>query len=123
MIYSGIPSFTRYGDDPSFAGERIVIIPCPMFTHKIGRGYKDPYTQAIKAVNGVAIRNLVHLIEVLRDATGELVEFSFHGRYTDKLVFNRKEALAATEEVLNDNGIRQHCSPDMAKVWEVSKSK
>ncbi len=74
-------------------------------------------------VNGVRIRNLEHLVEVLRDATREFVEFSFHGRYTDRLVFHRKEAVAATEEVLNDNGIRQQCSPDMAKTWDLTKAK
>jgi S1-C subfamily serine protease len=123
MIYTGIPTFTRYGDDQRFPGERIVIIPSPMFSHKIGRGYDDPYTQAVSEVNGVRIRNLKHLVEVLRDASGQFVEFTFYGRYTDKIVFERKEALAATEEILNDNGIRQQCSPDMSKVWDLSKAK
>ena len=68
MIYTGIPAFTRYGDDQRFPGERIVIIPSPMFSHKIGRGYDDPYTQAVSEVNGVRIRNLKHLVELLRDA-------------------------------------------------------
>ncbi len=123
MLYTENPAFTRYGDDPAFAGERIVIVPSPMFSHKIGKGYTDPYTQAVSTVNGVRIRNLGHLLEVLRDATGDLVEFSFYGRHAEKIVFNRKEALAATEDVLNDNGIRQQCSPDMAKVWDISKTK
>jgi S1-C subfamily serine protease len=90
MLYTGIPAFTRYGEDPDFDGERIVIVASPMFTHAIAKGYSDPYTQAVKEVNGTRIRNLVHLIEILRDAAGEFVEFSFHGRYTEKLVFNRK---------------------------------
>jgi hypothetical protein len=123
MMYTGIPAFTRYGDDPSFEGERIVIVPCPMFSHKIGRGYTNPYTQAVSEVNGIRIRNLKHLVELLRDATGPFLEFTFSGRYTDKIVFNRKEAIAATEEVLNDNGIRQQCSADMLKVWNVTEAK
>ena len=123
MIYTGNPAFTRYGDDPHFAGERIVIIPSPMFSHKIGRGFDDPYTQAVSEVNGVRIRNLKHLVEVLRDAPGHFVEITFSGRFTDKMVFNRKEALAATDEILNDNGIRQQCSADMSKVWDIFKAK
>ena len=94
-----------------------------MFSHKIGRGYDDPYTQAVSEVNGVRIRNLKHLVEVLRDTPGQFVEFTFSGQFTDKIVFNRKEALAATDEILNDNGIRQQCSPDMLKVWDMSKAK
>jgi S1-C subfamily serine protease len=123
LIYTGIPTFTRYGDDPRFAGERIVIVPCPMFSHKIGRGYDSPYTQAVAEVNGIHVRNLKHLVEVLRDSTGPFVEFTFYGRHTDKIVFNRKEALAATDEILTDNGIRQQCSSDLAKVWDMSKGK
>jgi S1-C subfamily serine protease len=123
LIYSGIPAFTRYGDDPRFAGERIVIVPCPMFSHKIGRGYNSPYTQTVSEVNGVPIRNLMHLVEVLRDAKGQFVEFKFSGRYTDKIVFNRREALAATDEILSDNGIRQQCSADLARIWDLSKAK
>ena len=62
-------------------------------------------------------------MELLRNATGQFLEFTFCGRYTDKIVFNRKEALAATEEILTDNGIRQQCSSDMSKIWDVSKVK
>jgi S1-C subfamily serine protease len=123
MIYTGIPTFARYGADQDFAGERIVIVSSPMFTHKISRGYKTPYTQAVKQVNGAHVRNLPHFIELLRDANGEFIEFSFHGRYTDKVVFNRKEVVAATDEILSDNGIRQQCSPDMAKIWDLTKSR
>jgi S1-C subfamily serine protease len=122
-IYTGNPMFTRYGDDPAFLGEHIVIVAYPMFSHKIGKGYREPYADAVAEVNGVRIRNLKHFVEVLRDATGEFVEFTFHGHFTDKLVFNRKEALAATEEVLSDNGIRQQCSADMLKVWDLSKAR
>ncbi len=121
MIYTGIPAFSRYGDDPKFPGERIVIVPSPMFTHKIGRGYDDPYTEAVREVNGVRVRNLRHFVELLRDSKDTFVELTFYGRFSDKIVFNRKEALTATEEVLNDNGIRHQCSPDMLKVWDISK--
>ena len=91
-----------------------------MFTHKVGRGDDDPYTEAVSEVNGVRIRNLKHLVEVLRDSKGPFVEFSFHGQHVDKIVFDRKEVLAATEQILNDNGIRQQCSPDLLKVWDLS---
>jgi S1-C subfamily serine protease len=123
MMSSANPIFTRYGEDPSFAGERIVIVAFPMFSHPIARGYSDPYTEAVSEVNGVRIRNLVHLVEVLRDATGEFVTFSFCGRFTDKLVFNRKESRDVTDAVLSDNGVRRQCSPDLAKVWDLAKTK
>ena len=92
-----------------------------MFSHKIGKGYQDPYAEAVTEVNGIRIKNLAHLVELLRDATSEFVEFRFGGQFSDRIVFSRKRALEATEDVLNQNGIRQQCSPDMAKVWKQGK--
>jgi hypothetical protein len=121
ILYSANPLFTRYDDRPAFPGERIVIIAYPMFTHKISKGYDINYTAAVAEVNGVRIRKLQHMVEVIRDATGEFIEFAFHGNETDTIVFKRKEALAATEEILNDNSIRQQCSPDIAPIWKQTK--
>jgi S1-C subfamily serine protease len=123
VMYQGNPMFTRYGDRPAFPGERIVIVPHPMFTHKISKGYDDPYANAIATVNGVRIRNLPHLVEVIRDATGEFLEFTFQGRATSLITFKRQQALDATEEILSDNGIRQRCSPDIAPIWNEGKPK
>jgi S1-C subfamily serine protease len=123
LLYTANPLFTRYGDRPAFPGERIVIIAYPMFTHKIGKGYNISYTASVADVNGVHIRNLKHLVEVIRDATGEFIEFTFLGNETDTIVFNRKEALDATEEILSDNGIRQQYSADIATIWNQKKAK
>jgi hypothetical protein len=122
-LYSGNPPFTRYGDRPSFPGERIVIVAHPMFTHRITKGYNEPYADAIAEVNGTRIRNLKHMVEVLRDATGEYVEFKFTCKFTDTIVFRRTDALEATEEILSDNGIRDQCSPDIALIWNAKKVK
>jgi hypothetical protein len=123
LLYSGNPMYTRYGDRPAFPDERIVIIAYPMFTHKISKGYDVSYSAAVAEVNGVRIRNLKHMVEVIRGATGEFIEFTFQGKTTDAIVFYRKEALEATEEILNDNGIRHQCSPDIAPVWNQAKAK
>jgi hypothetical protein len=33
-------------------------------------------------------------------------------------VFPRKEMVAATEEILTDNGVRAQGSPDMMEIWQ-----
>jgi hypothetical protein len=33
-------------------------------------------------------------------------------------VFNRQEVLDATDEILNDNGVRQQASDDLRAIWE-----
>jgi len=122
-VYSGNPIFTRYGDRPAFTSERIVIVAYPMFTHKISKGFEDPYADALAEVDGVPIRNLKHLVESLRDATAEFVEFTFHNRDRELIVFRRREVLEATEEILNDNGIRRQCSADITAIWNQGKPK
>jgi len=120
---SGNPPFTRLGERPTFPAERIVIVAQPMLTHRIGKGYNNPYADAIAEVNGVRVRNLKHLVELLRDATGPFIEFTFACKYTDTIVFKRQEAMDATEEILADNSIRQQCSSDIAPVWNQGRPK
>lgn len=71
----------------------------------------------MKTVNGTAIKNLDHLVEVLRDAKDDFLTFEFEGRNMEALVFSRKEMLAATEEILTDNGVRAQGSADTLAVW------
>ncbi len=117
LLYSANPIYARFGDRPAFTEERIVVIAHPLFTHKISKGYEVGYSGAVAQVNGVEIRNLKHLVETVRDATGDYIEFTFHGNDTDMIVFKRAEAIEATEQVLVDNSVRQPCSADIAPVW------
>jgi S1-C subfamily serine protease len=123
LLNASNPIYTRYGERPAFAGERLVVVCHPMFTHKISKGYKGPYTDVVAMVNGIQVRNLKHLVTTLRNSTGEFIEFKFHGSYADTIVFNRKEVLDATEEILNDNGIRQQYSTDIGPVWNQQDNK
>ena len=118
MAYQGNPLVTRFGDRPAFEGERLVVVAHPMFPHPIGRGYKNQFTLVVEEVDGVRVRNLKHLVETLREATGEYVEFTFHGKGTERVVFDRDEVMRATEDILSDNGIRRGYSEDIAPVWE-----
>jgi PDZ domain len=121
LLYTGNPLFTRYGDKPAFADERIVIVGHPLFSHKISKGYDVSYAASVAEVNGTRIRNLKHLVELIRDATGEYIEITFQGNDSDMIVFKRSEALEATEEILNDNSIRRQCSSDIEPVWNKKK--
>jgi S1-C subfamily serine protease len=112
------PLLTRAADPPAFPGEELVVVPSPLLPHKIGKGYGSPAGGVVKSVNGVAIKNLRHLVEVLRDAQDEFITVSFAGRAGgETLVFTRKEIEGATEEILGDNGIRSQGSPELMAVW------
>ena len=72
-------------------------------------------------MNGVRIRNLKQLVEVLRDTTDAYVTFRFQGKGSDTIVLKRADVPGATEEILSDNGIREQCSADIAPIWNRAK--
>jgi S1-C subfamily serine protease len=111
------PLVRRLMDPPTFPGEELVIIPSPFLPHKMVKGYSSPAGSVIKAVNGVAIKSLRHLVEVLRDNRQEFLTFDVAQRNSETMVFSRKELEAVTEELLTDNGIRSQGSPELMKVW------
>jgi len=115
----GSPLITRLGDKPAFAGERLVVISSPFFPHKLSKGYGNPSWQIIKSVNGRPVKNLAHLVEILRDLKDQFVTFEFNMRNGgETIIFPHAEMTAATDEILNDNGIRAQGSPDILKIWQ-----
>jgi S1-C subfamily serine protease len=117
------PVITRMADPPAFPGEELVVVASPFFPHKLVKGYSSPAGGVVKAVNGVAIKNLRHLVEVLRDGKDEFVTISFVQSGYETLVFKRKEIEASTEEILNDNGIRAQGSAELMAVWGTKRRK
>jgi hypothetical protein len=110
------PSLTRAVDHVRFAGEELVVVTAPLLPHRVARGYRDPIGQVVASINGVPIRNLRHLVEVLRDARDEYVIFRFAEDGAETLVFRREELEAATAEVMSENGIPRRGTPDLLAV-------
>jgi S1-C subfamily serine protease len=114
MSFQANPMMTRYGERPAFPGERLVIVAHPLFSHRIAQGYHNPYTLTVKSVNGVEVKNLAHFVQLVHDDAAEFTRIRFAGNNTEEIVFNRADAIRATEDVLRDNGIRGACSDDLA---------
>jgi hypothetical protein len=89
----------------------------------VSTGYSPVYGRAVKTVNGVPIKNLEHLVQVLRDSQDEYITFEFDCRFGETLVFSRKEITAATDEILTDNGIRSQGSEDVLAIWNAHTPK
>jgi len=115
------PLVTRRGDQPDFEGEELVVVSAPMFPHRTSKGYSNPFMKVIKEINGTRVRNLNHLVELIRDASGQYLTISFDDRASETIVFNREEVLKATDEILSDNGLRQQASDDLKSIWEKKK--
>jgi S1-C subfamily serine protease len=117
------PLFTRRYDKPAFDDEELVAVVAPLFPHRITRGYDDPNRSVVSEVNGVPLKNLLHLVEILRDSRDEQVSFKFSagGILThETMVFNRNELREATGRILEENGIRYPISADLRAVWEAA---
>jgi len=119
----GNPLVRRISDKPAFAGEELVVVPSPFFPHKLAKGYSDPFCQVVKTVNGIPIKNLNHLVEVLRDAKTPFITVEFNNREGETMVFPRADMLAATDEILTDNGVRSQGSPDTLAIWNAKPLK
>ena len=115
------PLVTRRYDKPAFESEELVVVASPLFPHRITKGYDDPNRAVLSEVNGVPVKNLRHLVEILRDNRDEQLSFKFasSGILThETMVFNRADLMDATGKILEENGIRYPYSPDLRTVWE-----
>lgn len=119
----GSPLLARAADRPQFDGEELVVVPSPFFPHKLSAGYGEPLYQVVKAINNIRVKNLNHLVELLRDSKDEYIRIEFDTRVGETLVFPRAAMVAATEEILTDNGIRSQGSPDTLAIWDAKSKK
>ncbi|MGC8642200.1 MAG: trypsin-like peptidase domain-containing protein [Isosphaeraceae bacterium] len=113
----GSPLLARDGDRVAFPGEELVVVTAPMLAHPMTCGYADPFGQVVKDIDGVPIKNLRHLVEVLREGKGEFVTIRFHGELAETLVFPRETMEAATSDLMAENGIPRRGSEDVMRVW------
>jgi S1-C subfamily serine protease len=119
------PLLTRAAARVRFPGEELVVVTAPMFEHKITKGYFDPGGQVVEEINGQKVKNLRHLVEILRDSKDEFLRFRFAEEGAEVLVFRRIEMNDATDDVLEDANIprRRRGSPDVLEVWNKGRAR
>ena len=118
---NGNPLLTRMSEPPAFPGEGLVVIASPSFPHKLAQGYSSPRSEVVKTVNNIPVKNLKHLVEILRDTKEEFISIECYERYGETMIFPRAQMAAATEEILTDNGVRSQGSPDALAVWNAKR--
>ncbi len=112
------PLLTERTDPPSAEREELVVVSSPFFPNKLVEGYANHAGMVVDSVNGTRVRSLAQLVALLRDLKDEFVVIEFDGRGGETLILPRKETLAATDEILTDNGVRAQGSPDMLAIWQ-----
>jgi S1-C subfamily serine protease len=116
------PLITRMSAQPAFPGEGLVVISSPFFPHKLAQGYSNPRAEVVKTINGIKVKNLDHLVEILRDSKDEFIRLECENRFGETMIFPRAQMVAATDDILTDNGVRAQGSPDMLAVWQAKSA-
>ena len=93
------------------------------FPHKLAQGYSNLHAEVVKTINGIPVKNLAHLVEILRDAKSEFITVECNQRFGETCVFPRTQMLAATDEILTDNGVRSQGTPDTMAIWNAKPAK
>ena len=117
------PLITRALDTPDADTEELVVISSPFFPHKLSNGYSNPAGSVVYSINGTHIRSLKHMVALLRDLKDPFVTIEFDQKGNEALVFSRTAMLAATDDILTDNGVRAQGSPDMMTIWQEKAAK
>ena len=118
LSYVKSPLVTRAFDPPTDDLQELVVISSPFFPHKLANGYSNPAGSVVYSVNGTPVKSLKHLVALLRDLKDPFVTIEFASKGGEALVFSRPALVAATDDILTDNGVRVQGSPDMLAVWQ-----
>jgi S1-C subfamily serine protease len=118
LSFVGSPLLTRRGDPPDADHKELVVISSPFFPNPLAEGYSSHAGAVVASINGKRVRSLAHLVGLLRDLQDEFVVIALEGRGGETLVFPRQQMVAATDEILTDNGVRAQGSPEMLAIWQ-----
>lgn len=118
MIFRQSPITPYLEDDRPSDGREFVSVACPLLSSPIGRGYEVIPGQTVKSVNGKTFRNFREFVQLLRDTKDEFVVFEFNESGPERIVLRSAEIEAATEKLMDSNGIRRQCSKDVRDIWE-----
>ena len=96
-----------------------MIISSPFFPHKLVNGYSNPAGSVVYSINGTPVKSLKHLVALLRDLKDPFVTLEFASKRRRSAGVSRaRRMVAATDDILTDNGVRAQGSPDMLAVWQ-----
>lgn len=117
-IVDGSPVALKISDVRETPGQEYIVLAATFLPHAVTKGYEVYGNPTLKAVNGMKINSVEHLVEVLRDNEEETLKFEFFDRSQETLIFNAEELLDSTEEVLEDNSIRRQGSDRFMEIWD-----
>jgi len=110
-----MPTFiNKFKESPD---EEIVSTVCQILPHKLTKGYEITPLSVVTHVNDQPIRNLRHMIQLIKENKEEFIIFRFEDEYEEKIVLEPKRVEKYTPEILRNNNIPWICSEDLRDIW------
>lgn len=107
-----------FGRLRSFPEQELVATCTQMLPHRLTKGYDVTPLSVVTHVNDVPVKNLKHLIEVIKQAKGkEFIVFRFEDDQEEKVVLSPAEVEKYSREILRNNNIPSACSEDLKDLW------
>ncbi|NJS36111.1 MAG: serine protease [Brachymonas sp.] len=116
-VFNAHALITRMAEKPSEQRQDLVVISSPFFPHRLMSGYDNRFGSVLLSVNDRPVKSLEHLVTMLRDHKEELVILKFDQEGAESIVLPHQQIVAATESILQDNGIRQLASSELLEIW------
>jgi hypothetical protein len=92
------PLTTKRWDRARLPGDKLVVVTAPLLRTRMTKGYADPFGQVVSEVNGTKVKNLAHLVDLIRSCKDEYLTFRFAEDYAETLVFRRQGLLVGTAD-------------------------
>jgi len=99
-----------YNQRAQCQGEEMVIMT-QVLAHDLTVGYEDLENMLLQSVNGTAVRNLRHVMELIDGCSDTYLRFQFLNNLT--LVLKPEDVKRATPEALEQHSIPAAVSPDL----------
>lgn len=104
----------EYRATPDF---ELVATCSPILPHKINKGYRLDALSIVTHVNDTPVKNLRHMIELIKANKEPFIIFRFEDEYEEKIVLDPKEVEANNAQILLQNNIPAACSADLRDLW------
>ena len=102
---------------PEWPDQELVVLSCPILPHRITKGYSITPLSVVTHVNDRPVRNLRHLIEVIRENREDFLVLRFEEDHEEKVVLQPALVEKFMPEILANNNIPAACSSDLRDAW------
>jgi len=110
-----LPRYMRRDRDKP--DDEIVVACSPIIPHKLNKGYSITPLSVVTHVNDQPIRNLRHMIQLIKDNKEDFIIFTFEEDYENKQVYSPERVSKYMPEILQNNNIPFACSQDLRDIW------